>query len=63
MTLPAEARRSALDLGWAEAHPAVRIGCMHPTVVMVYAPRNAEELTVVLDLVRISLHFAEGLFQ
>jgi hypothetical protein len=62
LTLPTEARRSALELGWAEPHPAVRIGCMHPTVVMVYAPRNPEELTVVMDLIRISLHFAEGFF-
>jgi len=58
LTLPYEIRRSAVVMGWAEPHPAVRMGVMPPALVMVYAPRNPEELAIVLKLISSSYEFA-----
>jgi hypothetical protein len=58
LTLPFEPRECAIDLGWAEQHPAARVGAVPEALVMVYAPRNAEELAVVLRLISCSYEFA-----
>jgi phospholipase/carboxylesterase len=60
LTLPEPLRRAAVASGWAEQHPAVSGGILPATVVMVYAPRDAQELGVVLRLVEASRLFAEG---
>jgi hypothetical protein len=60
LTLPSEVRAQAMQLGWAEQHPAVKIGIMPPTLVMVYSPRNGVELDVVFHFIRISCAFAQG---
>ncbi len=46
--------------GWAEIHPVARMGMIPENVVMLYAPRDEAEMTVVLELVRSSLQFARG---
>ena len=61
LTLPDEPRRLAVELGWAEQHPAAQLGCMPRTLVLVYAPRDVAELHPVLRLVRRSYEFARGL--
>ena len=33
-----------MEKDWAEQHPLARIGYIPQNVVMVYAPRNAEEI-------------------
>ena len=58
LTLPLEIRELAMDMGWAEQHPAARMGVMPNALVMVYAPRNVKELAIVLGLVRSSYGFA-----
>jgi hypothetical protein len=58
LTRPVELRRSAMAAGWAEQHPAARIGVMPPALVTLYAPRNPKELTVVLAFIGISYEFA-----
>jgi hypothetical protein len=58
LTLPREIRASAVEMGWAEQHPAARIGVMPQALVMVYAPRNPGELAVVLELISSSYQFA-----
>lgn len=58
LALPSDLAAAATDTGWAEPHPAVRLGLLPGTFVMVYAPRNDEELEVVLSLVRHSHAFA-----
>ena len=58
LTLPGDIRRSAVAKGWAEPHPAARLGIMPQALVLVYAPRNARELATVLELISISYEFA-----
>lgn len=60
LTLPREMRDRAIQLGWAEQHPGVRAGIIPQTLVMVYAPRDAAELSVAFQLVRASWRFANG---
>ena len=58
LTLPIDLVQAAVDAGWAEPHPAVALGFAPPTVVMVFAPRNDEELEIVWHLVEASFAFA-----
>jgi len=60
LTLPQDLRELAVQLGWAEPHLVSRLGSMPPTLVLVYAPRNMEELSTVFRLVRCSYQFARG---
>jgi hypothetical protein len=60
LTLPNPLRDSAIRLGWAEPHPVTQAGAMPKTLVMVYAPRDDEELAVVQQLIRSSCRFARG---
>ena len=60
ITLPEPRAREAIQAGWAEFHPLAEEGHLPPTVVMVYAPRDEDELAVVSSLVRESYHFACG---
>jgi hypothetical protein len=59
--LPLELADEAIDLGWAEIHPVARRGLIPPNAVMLYAPRDEDELAVVEDLVRASHAFARPL--
>jgi Family of unknown function (DUF5519) len=56
--LPLETAREAIDAGWAEPHPAALAGRIPQTAVMLYAPRDEEELNVIEGLVRASHAFA-----
>jgi hypothetical protein len=56
--LPTEAVAEAVDAGWAEPHPVALRGLIPPTAVMLYAPRDEEELDVIDGLVRASHAFA-----
>jgi hypothetical protein len=58
LTLPNPLRDQAISLGWAEPHPITRAGVMPKTLVMVYAPRDSQELAVVLYLIWSSCRFA-----
>ena len=58
LTLPKNVREDAMRLGWAEPHPLTRLQVMPQTLVMVYAPRNDEELDMVFGLIRCSWEFA-----
>ncbi len=60
MMLPEDAVPGIVDLGWAEPHPMATAGAIPPTAVMVYAPGNAAEIEIVVDLLRISHAFACG---
>jgi hypothetical protein len=60
MTLPEETRGLAVGMGWAAPHPIACLGAMPASLVMVYAPRNREEMAVALRLVRSSYDFARG---
>jgi Family of unknown function (DUF5519) len=58
--LPPEIAREAIDKGWAEQHPVARMGYIPQNVVMIYAPRDAEEIEVVAGLVEEAYRYAGG---
>lgn len=56
LCLPVERAREVCGLGWGE--PRYYAG--HETEIMVYGPRNGDELASVIDIVRESIAFARG---
>jgi hypothetical protein len=60
VSLPKSVCSSVIRLGWGEVHPSAEAGFLPETWMMVYAPRNAEELSVVMSFVAISHGFASG---
>jgi hypothetical protein len=58
--LPLEVAREAVEKGWAEQHPAARMGRMPQNVVMIYAPRDEKEIEVVAGLVAEACRYAGG---
>ncbi|MFQ3320154.1 MAG: hypothetical protein ACI8UR_001843 [Natronomonas sp.] len=60
MALPTDVADTAVQRGWAEPHPMAERGVVPATVVMVYAPRDADERAVVFALVRESYRYAGG---
>lgn len=62
LTLPPALRESAIEMGWAEQHPVVRGGLLSKCLVLAYAPRDAAELEVVMELITASWNFTQGRF-
>ncbi len=60
MTLPPAILDAVIDNGWAELHPLAGKDGLPANIMMVYGPRDEEELAVVADLVRASHAFASG---
>jgi hypothetical protein len=60
LTLPPAIAREAVAAGWGEQHPAVALGLAHPTLVMLFGPRDQQELELIWQLVRTSHAFARG---
>jgi hypothetical protein len=60
MMLPDPVRTAAFEAGWAEPHPMAARGLIPQTAVMVYAPRDEDELGVVVELVKASHRFASA---
>ena len=58
--LPPEVAEEAMSKGWAEQHPVARMGYIPQNVVMIYAPRDAEEIEVVAELVGEAYRYARG---
>src|SRR5215211_292309 len=58
--LPPESAQEAISKGWAEQHPVARMGYIPQNVVMIYAPRDAQEIEVVAGLVVAAYHYASG---
>jgi hypothetical protein len=58
--LPPETTEEAVRKGWAEQHPAARMGYIPENVVMIYAPRDEQEMEIVLRLVEESRRYAVG---
>jgi len=46
--------RVVVERGWAEFHPLVAQGVMPPTIVMVFGPRDADELETVWRILQAS---------
>ena len=60
LALPPDVVDGVIENGWAERHPLAGRHGLPANIVMVYGPRDDEELTVVKDLVRASHRFASG---
>lgn len=60
MMLPPELASEAVDKSWAEVHPVAAKGLIPGNAVMVYAPRDREELEIVFGLVEASFRYALG---
>jgi hypothetical protein len=58
--LPQEVAQEAVEKGWAEQHPVARMGYIPRNVVMIYAPRDMEEIEVVAGLVEEAYRYAGG---
>src|SRR5829696_8143341 len=58
--LPPEVAEEAISKGWAEQHPVARMGYIPQNVVMIYAPRDAQEIEVVAGLVVDAYRYASG---
>lgn len=56
--LPPELVPDAIDAGWAEQHPVARRGEIPPNAVMLYAPRDDLERSVVTQLVQAAHEYA-----
>lgn len=59
-TLPPELAEEAIAAGWAELHPVARMGYIPATTVMIYAPRDEDELNVIYGLLLASYRYAGG---
>ena len=60
MTLPQPLIEEVTGKGCGELHPLAEMGIAPGNFVMIYGPRNDEELKVVYSLVRYSCSFAKG---
>jgi hypothetical protein len=60
LSLPREVRERVVELGWGESHPSAQAGFVPEGWMMLYAPRNEEELSVVMKIVAVSQNFAMG---
>ena len=59
MKLPPSMVEAVVALGWAERHPLHRLGVME-NLVMLYAPRDERELSIVATLIECARQFATG---
>ncbi len=60
MMLPRAEVHRVLEGGWGELHPLALEGMIPPTAVMIFGPRDAPEVEVVLELIAASHRFALG---
>jgi Family of unknown function (DUF5519) len=60
MALPPDVVDRVIENGWAERHPLAGRHGLPGNIVMVYGPRDEDELAVVEDLVRASHALATG---
>ena len=60
MVMPPRLVRQVLNRAWGEPHPVAEMGFIPLTTMMVYGPRDREELEVVWTLVKASYAYARG---
>ena len=61
LTLPDAVCRRAAEAGWVEPHLLAKGGGISKSTVLVYAPRDSDELETVVKLIETSYLFARGL--
>ena len=60
LNLPPKRAAAEIEAGWVEYHPFVLQGYIEPTRLLVYAPRDSDELEKVYELVVESHSYASG---
>ncbi|MEQ8360093.1 phospholipase [Ekhidna sp.] len=60
LSLPENDVKEVIYKGWGEMHPVVYKGWLPPNFIMLYAPRNNEELEVAKIILTQSYNFALG---
>ena len=60
LVLPEPLAKQVIERGWGEFHPLVPQGVMPPTNLMVFGPRDADELEIVWSIVQASYANATG---
>lgn len=60
MALPPDVVESVFRQGWGELHPVAARGLIPQTSVMIYAPRDVDEVEIVARLVETSWRYARG---
>ncbi len=60
MTLPLEQVSELFKKGWGEQHPMALLGRAPMTAVMVFGPRDIDEIDIAVRLLDISRQFANG---
>jgi len=63
LVLPPGVVDGVIEKGWAERHPLAGLHGLPSNIVMVYGPRDMDELQIVEDLVRAAHGFAAGAAQ
>jgi hypothetical protein len=58
--LPTKDAEAIIEKGWGEWHPLIKRGFLPPNIIMMYAPRNEEELEVAKFILGSSYHYAKG---
>lgn len=58
--IPEKDAEVIIDKGWGEWHPLIKRGFLPPNIIMMYAPRNAEELQASKFILGHSYAFANG---
>ena len=56
--VPAQAAQAIIKAGWGEDHFLVTMGHYPPGLIMVFSPRDEDELAVVKDIVSLSYDYA-----
>lgn len=57
---PIELQDALVERGWGEQHPVAKMGLIPMNTLMVYGPRDEEELDVVFLLLKTSYGYARG---
>lgn len=60
LVLPPDVASGLVEAGWAEIHPVARRGLISSGTVMVYAPRDEEEVEVLSQIVTASYEYARN---
>ncbi|MEM6379284.1 MAG: phospholipase [Bacteroidota bacterium] len=58
--LPSQDAEIIIEKGWGEWHPLIKRGFLPPNIIMLYAPRDQEELEVAKFILGHSYAYAKG---
>ena len=61
--LPKKIAEHVIEQGWGEWHPLIARGYLPPNIIMMYAPRNKQELDVSKAILKCSYDFAKGKYE